>query len=260
MNWPLELLRAQIGRAWPGLHVQALPEIDSTNTELMRRAREGWQQPMLLVAERQTAGRGRLGRAWDSSAQGQALTFSLGVPLAPRDWSGLSLAVGLALAEALHPAVRIKWPNDLWWQGRKLAGILIETAGAGTPGTPRYAVVGVGLNIATPANAGFATPPAGLRELLPDLDAPAALARVAAPLAEALRAFEYTGFAPLVSAFAARDALAGQWLQLSDGLQGQAAGVAADGALQVRTAQGLVSISSAHLSVRPMATPPATVN
>lgn len=256
MSWPLELLRAQLGRAWPGLDVQVLPEIDSTNTELMRRAREGHTQPVLLVAERQTAGRGRLGRAWASEAAGQSLAFSLGVPLAPRDWSGLSLAVGLALADALHPDVRLKWPNDLWWQGRKLGGILIETAGSGSAGNPRYAVVGVGLNLRTPAGDEFSTPPAGLCELLPDLDAPATLARVAAPLAEALRAFEYTGFAPLAKAFAARDALAGQQLRLSDGLQGQAAGVAADGALLLRTADGRVHpIASAHLSVRPVAAP-----
>ena len=63
-------------------------------------------QPCLLVAEQQTRGRGRLGRDWVSSA-GASLTFSLALPLAPADWSGLSLAVGLALAEALEPAARL---------------------------------------------------------------------------------------------------------------------------------------------------------
>jgi BirA family biotin operon repressor/biotin-[acetyl-CoA-carboxylase] ligase len=85
----------------PGFTVEVLPEIDSTNTELMRRARTGQTEPVLLVAERQTAGRGRLGRPWASDV-GASLTFSLGLPLAPTDWSGLSLAVGVALAESLH--------------------------------------------------------------------------------------------------------------------------------------------------------------
>ena len=102
----------------------------------MRRARAGQLDPILLVAERQTAGRGRLGRTWVSAASsGQepiaSLTFSLGIALEPQDWSGLSLAVGLSLAQSLHPALQLKWPNDVWWKDRKLAGILIETASVG---------------------------------------------------------------------------------------------------------------------------------
>lgn len=77
----------------PGFTVEVLPSIDSTNTQLMRRARAGLAEPTLLVAELQTAGRGRLGRPW-RGAVGDALMFSLGMPLAPADWSGLSLAVG----------------------------------------------------------------------------------------------------------------------------------------------------------------------
>ena len=209
-----------------------------------------------MVAEIQNAGRGRLGRRWhsDAAAAGAALTFSLGLPLAPRgDWSGLSLAVGLSLAEALHPDIRLKWPNDLWWQGRKLAGILVETAGAGEPGAPRGVVVGVGINIAPLADEGFNTAPAWLQALLPGIDAPAALLRVAAPLARALRDFEQQGFAPLAARFNARDALAGQRLRLSDGSEGQGEGVDASGALQLRTPAGLRTVHSAEVSVRPAA-------
>jgi BirA family biotin operon repressor/biotin-[acetyl-CoA-carboxylase] ligase len=139
-----------------------LPEIDSSNTELMRRARAGRTEPVLLVAERQSAGRGRLGRAWQSAA-GDSLTFSLGLPLAPADWAGLSLAVGVSVAESLHPRIRLKWPNDLWVDDRKLAGILIETASAGGSAAARYAVVGIGINIVV----GFGLAPAGLGEREP---------------------------------------------------------------------------------------------
>ena len=90
----------------PGFTVEVLPSIDSTSSELMRRARAGLMEPVLLAAEEQTAGRGRLGKGWHSKA-GQSLTFSLALPLAPADWSGLSLAVGVSLAESLHPDVQL---------------------------------------------------------------------------------------------------------------------------------------------------------
>ncbi|HVE54410.1 MAG TPA: biotin--[acetyl-CoA-carboxylase] ligase, partial [Ramlibacter sp.] len=112
MRWPAEAVWEAVAPLVPGFTVEILPEVDSTNSELMRRGRAGRGEPVLLVAERQTAGRGRLGRAWQS-APGDSLTFSLGLPLAPADWAGLSLAVGASVAESLHPQVRLKWPNDL---------------------------------------------------------------------------------------------------------------------------------------------------
>ncbi|MDR2156085.1 MAG: biotin--[acetyl-CoA-carboxylase] ligase [Burkholderiaceae bacterium] len=257
LRWPLQELTAALAPYWPEAQVEVLTETDSTNSELMRRARAGRTAPVLLIAETQTAGRGRLGRHWQSGngKAGSALICSLGLPLAPRDLSGLSLAVGLALAQALHPDIALKWPNDLWWQGRKLAGILLETVGAGAPAraqAARYVVIGFGINIAPLAAAGFATAPTWLQALLPGIDAPAALRRVAGPLARALRAFEHTGFAPLAAYFNARDALAGQPVQLSDGTQGVALGVDPSGMLRVRTPMGLREIASAEVSVRPL--------
>ena len=187
MRWPAEAIWEAIAPLLPGFTVEILPEVDSTNTELMRRARAGQTEPVLLVAETQTAGRGRLGRGWHS-APGASLTFSLGLPLAPADWSGLSLAVGVSLAGSLHPAIGLKWPNDLWWEQRKLAGILIETAAIGSQ---RHAVIGIGVNIAAPpTQEGLATPAAALQELLPGIDAPGALLKIAEPLVRALVAFE----------------------------------------------------------------------
>jgi BirA family biotin operon repressor/biotin-[acetyl-CoA-carboxylase] ligase len=274
--WPAEDLWLALVALLPGLTVEVLPEIDSTNTELMRRARAGQIDPVLLVAEAQTAGRGRLGRAWHGEA-GRALTFSLGLPLAPQDWSGLSLAVGLSLARSLDPqgdlGVRLKWPNDLWVarpatpQGwGKLAGILIETAVAtghaaaqplsnavwgASPVQTRYCVVGVGINIAPPVAEGLSTAPLGLQDLQSGITAPDALMKVAAPLLATLLAFERTGFAPLQNAFNARDALRNLNVTLSDGRHGVARGVDATGAMLVDTAQGLEVVSSAELSVRP---------
>lgn len=245
----------------PGVTVEVLPSIDSTNSELMRRARAGQTDPVLLVAEEQTAGRGRVGKGWHSRA-GQSLTFSLGLPFNPPTWSGLSLAVGVSLAESLDPLVRLKWPNDLWWSQRKLGGILVETAGTGGAGAARTLVVGVGLNVnrpdatamaaVTPVAAAMAPmPPAGVAEFLMGITTGELLERVVPALVRDLRTFEIHGFTAFRTRFDARDALRDQSVQLSDGGQGVACGVNDDGAMLVQTSQGLREVSSAEVSVRP---------
>ncbi len=250
IQWPAEAIWEAVSPALPSFSVEILPQIDSTNSELMRRARAGQTEPILLVAESQTAGRGRLGRDWLSQgASTPALTFSLGMPLHMADWSGLSLAVGVSVARSLHPALQLKWPNDVWFEGRKLAGILIETVNIGST---RYAVIGVGLNIGPREAVGLSTPPAWLQELLPGIDAPQALQRIAAPLVQAVQVFETQGLAPFLKTFATRDALAGRAVTLSDGTHGQAQGVDSSGALLVHTDAGLKKISSAEVSVRPV--------
>jgi BirA family transcriptional regulator, biotin operon repressor / biotin---[acetyl-CoA-carboxylase] ligase len=249
-RWPAEAIWQAVQPALPGFTVEVLAQLDSTSSELMRRARAGRFEPVLLVAEEQTAGRGRLGRSWASRA-GDSLTFSLGLPLAPADWSGLSLAVGVGVAEALHPRIRLKWPNDLWLDERKLGGILVETASFGEAGPRRYAVIGVGLNLGAGPAQGLSVPPAGVHELLPGVSAGELLHRVAAPLVAAVQAFEACGFAAFQARFAARDALAERPVTLSDGTQGTAHGVSESGALLVHTARGMQAVSSAEVSVRP---------
>lgn len=274
LRWPAEAIWEAVAPQLPGFTVEVLPEIDSTNTELMRRCRSGQREPILLVAERQTAGRGRLGRQWHTPA-GSALTFSLGLPLAPHDWSGLSLAVGTSLAESLGQAagadIRIKWPNDLWLGSAKLAGILIETASAGETAAmvhpsaahaiSRYVIVGVGINVRPPApgwtpppsegQVMAAQPPAWLQEMAPALDAPQALQAVTAPLVADLLRFQAQGFAAFATRFARFDLLAGRQVQLSDGRTGRALGVSSTGALRLDTAQGVQDVISGDVSVRP---------
>jgi BirA family biotin operon repressor/biotin-[acetyl-CoA-carboxylase] ligase len=249
--WPAEAIWEAVSPLLPGFTVEVLPELDSTNSELMRRARAGRTEPVLLVAERQTAGRGRLGRDWQSTA-GDSLTFSLALPLAAADWSGLSLAVGASVAESLHPDVQLKWPNDLWLSDRKLGGILIETAGFAEAGA-RQAVIGIGLNIAARPAAGLSTPPACVRELLPDADAASVLQRVAPALVRDVLNFQWAGFAGFRARFEARDALRDRAVTLSDGTAGTAHGVSDAGALLVHTAAGLQAVASSEVSVRPAA-------
>lgn len=268
LRWPVAALEARLARRRPGLVVELMAEADSSNTRLLERARAGDCRPCLLVVERQTAGRGRHGRPWFAAAPDAdapcgpgTLCLSLGLTLAPADWSGLSLAVGVALAEALHPQVRIKWPNDLWLAGgagpgRKLGGVLIETLPlpmAHAKGG-RYTVIGVGLNLVAPApRPGLDGPVAGWREIDAHATAATLLDAVALRLLDAVLEFESHGFAAFADRFAARDGLAGLHVQASApaSVTGVAAGVQADGALILRTTAGFVAVSSGEVSVRP---------
>jgi BirA family biotin operon repressor/biotin-[acetyl-CoA-carboxylase] ligase len=180
------------------------------------------------------------------------LTFSLGLPLQPADWSGLSLAVGLSVVQSLHPALKLKWPNDVWLDDRKLAGILIETTSIGDL---RYAVIGIGVNLLPRAADGLRTLPAALAEVLPTADAPSTLEAIMLPLVRAVLTFEQQGFGDLRNAFHARDLLYGREVICTDGTTGTARGVDASGALLVHTESGLQKISSAEVSVRPVVPP-----
>lgn len=243
----------------PDFTIEVLPVIDSTNSELMRRGRNTSLAPVLLVAQEQTAGRGRMGKRWHSQTD-HSLTFSMALPLSPDNWSGLSLAVGVSLAESLHPELQLKWPNDLWWQQRKLGGILVETVGTGAGlTTARTVVVGVGINITRPSDGVLtdshlspphAPPAAGLTELHRDITPGSALALLAPALVRDMLRFEAHGFAAFVQSFAQRDALHGLPLQLSDNTTGTGAGVDDLGRLLLQTPQGLRPVTSSEVSVR----------
>jgi BirA family transcriptional regulator, biotin operon repressor / biotin---[acetyl-CoA-carboxylase] ligase len=242
------------------MSVEIVQSCDSTNTRLLERARLGDSAPALLIAEAQTGGRGRMGRSWLGES-GDCLMFSLGLTMNPATWSGLSLVAGLEIATALHPDIRIKWPNDLWVGGAKLAGILIETANlpqeAHVSTGSRHVVVGCGINIRTPQvdSAALRGPATGLQALLPEATAASAIKALAAPLLQGLLAFETLGFAPWQERFAQRDALRGLEVNLIENERvtgmGQAAGVNADGALLVHTWDGMKEVSSGEVSVRP---------
>ena len=290
LQWGAEARWAQLSPQLPGLSVEVVARIASTNTALLERARialplddtgEPVQvrqsvesqafgrraadlQPCLLVAEHQTHGRGRLGRIWQASA-GASLTFSLGLALAPRDWSGLSLAIGVALADALDPwpegrptqpqHLALKWPNDLWLldttgHGRKLGGILVETVPAGAK---RLAVIGVGINVLPVAGGTAAGGYACVQEIDAQASAPRVLAQVAKPLVDAVQRFESEGFEGVAAAYARRDLLQGRPVHTTqvDVPEGRAEGVSDAGALLVRTPDGVLhTVGSGEVSVR----------
>jgi BirA family biotin operon repressor/biotin-[acetyl-CoA-carboxylase] ligase len=214
----------------------------------------------MLAAEWQTHGRGRRGRPWHSMP-GAALTFSLlwRFQQGAGFLSGLSLAVGIAVARALaalgvHDA-GLKWPNDVLWRGRKLAGILIEMQGDMLG--PSAAVIGIGLNCRMPAvlRDRIDQPVVDLEtacSAAPDRNH--ALALLLSELANVLDAFAQDGFAPLRNEWQRRHVYQREPVNLAlpDGavVSGTVEGVADDGALLLATQTGRRRFHSAEVSLR----------
>lgn len=229
-----------------------LAECGSTNTEALAHLRNGGG-PLIVSADRQTAGRGRLGRAWQSDDA--SLTFSVARPMpAELDLSGLSLAVGCTVADVLDPAgerVRLKWPNDLFLDGAKLGGILIETVPL--PNQQRGVVIGIGLNLQPlPPDAdrsAFASGHAALRSLDPGATAASVLDRLAPALRALLADFETLGFGPWQLAFSRRDLAAGRRVRVG-GQVGIARGVSTQGELLLDTDDGIALVSTGEVSLR----------
>ena len=145
---PLDVHRAAHPDLLPGLTIEVVEEAPSTNALVAERARSGAPEGLVLVAEHQTAGRGRLDRTWEAPAR-SALTFSVLLrPTAPtQSWPWLPLLTGYALDKALKGLgfdASVKWPNDVLIGERKVAGVLVERVE--TPSGPA-AVVGIGLNV-----------------------------------------------------------------------------------------------------------------
>ena len=239
--------------------VAVVAETGSTNANLLARP-EKLSSPLLLAAETQSAGRGRAGRNWHS-APGATLTFSLAWrferPL--QSLLGLPLAVGVALAEALAALdvhVALKWPNDVLKGGKKLAGILIESAPAkDAPQPAGWAVIGIGLNLAVPdhleTTIGHAVADA---PWLARMDRSQLLAALLNALAEVLTQFEAGGFKAFMPHWKRLHAHGGQMVRVRDHGQllqeGRAAGADASGCLLLDTAAGRIAIVAGDVSLR----------
>jgi BirA family biotin operon repressor/biotin-[acetyl-CoA-carboxylase] ligase len=262
---PLTLLdRAAVGRhlgAHAGRFALDLRETaDSTNTVLLQLAATGAASATVVAAEWQSGGRGRLGRPWHAGL-GEALTFSLlwRCPRGAAALSGLSLAVGVALARALAsagaPDVVLKWPNDVLWRGRKLCGILIELAGDALG--PTAAAIGIGINVRLSAatRARISQPAADLEEACGEApDRNRLLAGVLVELDRALEAFSRDGFAPVRAEWQRRHAHQDRRVTLAlpggGSLTGRALGVAEDGALLLETRAGTQRYHSGEITLR----------
>ncbi len=266
LPYPVTLLdRAAIerhlGESAARFAIDVRTTVDSTNTALLERAAAGATDGTVLAAEWQPGGRGRMGRAWHAGI-GEALTFSLLWRFArgAGALSGLSLAIGVALARALAAAgvedAALKWPNDVLWNGRKLAGILIELAGDALG--PTAAVIGIGINVrvSEAARARIDQPVADLEAACgaaPDRNR--LLATVLIELERVLEAFAREGFAPLRAEWQRAHAHQGKrvTLTLTDGSRqaGLSRGVAEDGSFLLETRAGAKRFHSGEISLRP---------
>jgi len=254
-------VRDDLGVRRDAFQIHVADTVDSTNTALLAEALAGAPSGLTLATEVQTSGRGRRGRAWHSGLGG-ALTFSVlwrfeqGVG----NLGGLSLAVSVALVRALRELgageVQLKWPNDLIWRHRKLAGVLTELEGDVMG--PSAAVIGIGINVRLdPAVR------ARIDQAVTDLAAAGVphernrvLGVLLCHLADALERFAGIGFAAFREEWVSYDALAGKAVAvtLPDRSEhaGVVAGVADDGALQLQTASGLRRFHSGEVSLRPL--------
>ena len=258
----LDVLSAAKGIEFPG-SVEVVDQIESTSSELMRRAQRRDVHGVALAAEWQSAGRGRRGRAWTAIAGG-SLTFSLGWKFEQGAGflAGLSLAVGVAVVRALESEgfkdVALKWPNDLIHRHLKVGGILIELNGDALG--PTTTVIGVGLNVRIPAAArkDIPVPVTDLASIAgrraPPIDRNHVLAALLAELAAVLEQYSNEGFAPFAAEWQHRHAYQGKpvRLLLPDGatVTGKVAGVDASGALVLADGPRRARFLSGEITMR----------
>jgi BirA family transcriptional regulator, biotin operon repressor / biotin---[acetyl-CoA-carboxylase] ligase len=221
-----------------------LPDCASTQDIVRAAAGNGAPEGFVAVTDHQTAGRGRRGRTW-SDEPGEALMLSLLLrPDAPTEQlAPLALVLGIAVAEALPVAARLRWPNDVVIGGAKLAGILTELETPADGG--RYVVAGIGINVNTPADGLPGTDRLPATSLLVETgarhDRLALLHDVLGRIQATYREWEELGFPALFDRFRELDDLAGREvvLQRGDGVtEGTAAGVDGTGRLVVQLADG----------------------
>lgn len=261
MNQDTHFLRTdKISAACSGLAQTVALEVvattGSTNSDLLARCGT-LQQPTLLVAEVQTAGRGRAGRSW-LSEPGASLTFSIAWPFqqTPQSLLGLPLAVGVALATALQSVnvpVQLKWPNDVLKEGKKLAGVLVETA---THGATTWAVIGIGVNLLMPAELetriGHAAADA---TWLAQMERNQLLGVLLSHQTNCLQQFGVAGMTPFVEAWNALHAYAGKRVNLIDQgtivRHGVALGINSTGCLLLQDQSGAINpIMAGDVSLR----------
>ena len=266
---PVELLDARrIGaelepeRAGQLRKIELLFEVDSTNSRLLGTAPPPPGHADVCSSELQHAGRGRRGRRWIAPfgcgiAMSVAWTFGEGASALP----ALSLGVGVAVASALRRAgahgMSLKWPNDIWFQDRKIGGVLIELRAEA--GGPAHVVIGVGINVTLPAAVRRDIEADGVRvAAMADACAEApSRNRVAGAILDELLSmlgeFEREGFAAFRDAWLALDALSGRSARVLLGntvISGTARGVDHDGALLLDTGDQVRRFVSGEASLR----------
>lgn len=240
--------------------LEILPNIDSTNTYLFQRAGDFMGQRYAVLAEQQTAGKGRRGRHWVSPF-GKNVYLSLLVTMQGgiASLEGLSLMVAIAVERVLSrlqvPDVGLKWPNDVYAQGKKLAGILLEVTGEYS--SHCQVVIGVGINMSLSERdaADISQPWAQLLKLQPNISRNQLAGMLLNELLWVVDEFQQNGFAPYQQYWTERDIYYGQEVRIiaaQNEKSGLLKGVNRKGELLLKTAKGLETINAGEVSVRPV--------
>ena len=239
----------------PAAPILLLDQTDSTNADARRRADAGETGPLWIVARRQTEGRGRRGRRWESQDGNLFSTLLQLTRKSPAEAAQVTFVAALAIADLLDAyappsLVTIKWPNDVMLAGQKASGVLVESGAHESGGL--WLAVGIGVNLAH-APEGTERPATALvHHLRGDVTAPPTVEAAAATLAGAFAVWmdrwEMLGFQPILDAWRARTAgLDGPAVARlgRETVEGIAEGVAPDGALKLRLADGSLRLISA---------------
>ncbi|MCY4045902.1 MAG: bifunctional biotin--[acetyl-CoA-carboxylase] ligase/biotin operon repressor BirA [Cellvibrionales bacterium] len=259
---PIELLNAsviqnEIDAKRLDIEVEVIPSVDSTNTELSRRPHKN--KGLLLLAEQQTAGKGRRGRQWQSPfAKNIYLSFAWRFDKGLHQLDGLSLVVGLMVAETVSNMgfddVSVKWPNDVYISNKKIAGILLEISG--DPTDSGQVIIGVGVNVnADMADmSGIDQAWTSLKQESGDMVSRTRWVTTFMPkMVAAIQQFEKMGFAAFAERWEKLDWLSGQQVVLTLGQEqifGEAKGVTETGALKVEDGGVVKVFTGGEVSIR----------
>ena len=251
---PAEIEPLLVDAAW--MHLTGGGETGSTNDDARALARSGAPEGTVVLASRQTEGRGRLGRTWLSPEGGAYLSIVLRPKVAPSDVASLGLAVGLGIARGLSEHIGVgtmlKWPNDVQLSGRKLAGILLEMAAE----TDRvnWVVVGIGINVRRTED----MPAAGvacLGDVAPGLRIAPAVAAVLEGVAGAYAQWVAEGFGSLRDEYQRRSSLIGRDVVVRDmdgtaRVSGSVFGIDDEGRLLVAGLSGVEAVTAGEVTLR----------
>lgn len=255
-------IKAQLASYVLGQEVHYFSEIDSTNNEAKKLAANGCPEGTIVVAETQATGRGRLARGWFSPfGKGIWLSVVLRPPFGPMDAAKCTLMAAVGVNRAINKVTAagcgIKWPNDILWNGRKLVGILTEMSAE--MDAINYVVIGMGINVnidefpeeiaSTATSLSIITGQPVSRITL--------LSAILCELENVYMLVKDSGFAPVLAAWRKESITLGQEVSVSgfeNSFTGKAIDIDADGALLVKTTQGIERVLAGDVSIRPVVT------
>lgn len=229
----------------PGYRLRRFDEVDNTSDEAKRQAAQGAPHGTIIVAGRQTAGRGRRGRAWESPEGNLYASLLLRPDYEPQQAAQLSFVTALAVAETVRgilPAkkrVELKWPNDVLVKGRKISGILLESSPRG--GGLDWLVIGCGINIASQPKLASGKATSLMAEGAPELTPDAVLEPFVQALHSGIERWKLNGFAPVREAWLASARGVGRSVEVrlpGETLRGTFAALDENGALRLELAGG----------------------